>query len=918
MKAKFNKRAISIFLTLVMLLCAIPVTVFAEGDPQQPEPIILYEENFDGVSGKVSLSAGTNTAEHTAGWIYAKNSNDGSAYIENNKLYFSGSKYDVIYRDGGQCWGNYTLEADFCYTDETASWGGMLYNVQSPTKFQKAGIALSGNASANGFDGSDWTNNDSSHNKINLGNAGYTVPGKNEPFRMKVVVENKTASFYYAMLDSTGAMTTDYILVKSISNIPADAQTGSIGFMTCNGSLASYWVDNIKCYSYSTVSYFEDFDSYENTELTADAENKDVGIYYDRNLSSGTAAIRDGKLHLEGGGAKFDAIFFTMGKNWTDYALEADITYTTSGTGWGGLLYRSTDIDNFQKAAVNTSGRANLNGQASGEWYKDTEGVSKIDYTGNVELNVASRLRVETVGNSAKLYIAYYDTNTGDLGEWNFVMEISDNFDDVHMSGTIGMIVGGSSNSKTKGICIDNVTVSRVKSVPQTPITAADIYEPESGIVNPPVVVQKLTTALPSATGERAAVVLAEINADMKVLDSKGKALADVSDFIDTYRSVLIPAFVIDSEAEATALAELIHEKKLIDCYVVADSKNASLVRKVRLANSTTACISGALIFDDLNTAEARKSARTLIADSMCYVAISKAPISEEATRYFNVRQIGAWCFADDKAAVYSGISNGYHGIVSTDVSAVYDIYESITKTTVSGKPIIVAHRGANNQKGVGYPENTLLGYKAAIEEFGADAIEVDARLTSDGYIYLMHDDTVDRTTNGTGNGANLTLAQLKALSVDEISSKKTTVPTLEELFEVIKGTDTVVYCHINVKDDTTVAAVSHLVEKYNCQDNVIFFISYDSRTEFNPNTDRTLSGGAYNLDSQSVVADGILFTAGNKTILEGKASDIDGIIAMRSGLNPYNYQPLFYKYSNQGAIWGTESSITRCPRVAL
>lgn len=904
-----NNRLICLLLALVLLLSALPCVSFSVLAESSGEEFTIYEENFDNVTGKVELAVGENSSDSTGGWIYSKNSADGNAYLQDGKMYFSGSAYDVVYRDGGQNWGNYILEADFCYTNENVGWGGMLYNVQSPKKFQKVGITIAGRASANGYN-NGWTNDSDTLNKTDMIAAGYTVPDKGTPFRMKVVVENKTASFYYAMLNESGSLTSEYVLLKTISNIPADAQTGSIGFMTSSGSLGSFWVDNIKCYSYSTVSYFENFDSYTDVSLKGDSENTDIGLYYEKNFTDGKAYIEGGKLYISGGGKNFDAVFFTMGENWTNYAVEADITYTVTETGWAGLLYRSTDINNFQKGAVSAAKRKCLNGQKDGSWFNDKEGVTKLDYAeSKVQVNVTSRLRIEAEENSARLYIAYYDAASGTLGDWNFVMEIKDNFADVHMSGTVGFIVGGSNNSKTSAICVDNLTVHRGTnrmSEVKGPANAAVIYEPESGIVNPPVVIQKLTDKLPNTSGERAAVVMAEVDSDMNILGDGGKVLVGASEFIDTYRTLLIPAFVIDSEAEAKALASLIEEKNLIDCYVMADSANAALVRTVRLANSTTAQISGALIFDDLNDDAARKNARAVAVDNMCYVVISKTLMSEESSKYFNVRQIAAWSFVDDDGGVYRGIANGYHGIVCKNVEMIYDVYESITEPTVSGKPIIIAHRGAN--KAVGYPENTIMGYKAAIEKYGADAIEVDLRLTKDGYVYLMHDSTVDRTTNGTGSGASFTLEAMKSLSVDEISGKQTVVPTFEELLELIKGTDTVIYCHMNIRTDAAVAAFSHLVDKYDCRDNVMFFCSYASRSDYNSNTDRLFSGGAYKLNKKAVMTDGILFTSGDAEIL-GVCRDIaDGVVAMKSNLTPYNYQALFYKYANQGALWASES----------
>jgi glycerophosphoryl diester phosphodiesterase len=86
------------------------------------------------------------------------------------------------------------------------------------------------------------------------------------------------------------------------------------------------------------------------------------------------------------------------------------------------------------------------------------------------------------------------------------------------------------------------------------------------------------------------------------------------------------------------------------------------------------------------------------------------------------------------------------------------------TDTTCTGMRIASSHRGAGAPGGL-TPENTLAGIRAAIA-LGADEVEMDVQPTSDGALVLMHDDTVDRTTMGTGTVADMTLAQIQALAI--------------------------------------------------------------------------------------------------------------------------------------------------------
>ena len=70
------------------------------------------------------------------------------------------------------------------------------------------------------------------------------------------------------------------------------------------------------------------------------------------------------------------------------------------------------------------------------------------------------------------------------------------------------------------------------------------------------------------------------------------------------------------------------------------------------------------------------------------------------------------------------------------------------------------------------HPENTLASFELALSQ-GADAIELDARLSADGRVVVIHDPTVDRTTNGHGRVAQLTLTELRLLDAGSFFSEK-------------------------------------------------------------------------------------------------------------------------------------------------
>lgn len=95
-------------------------------------------------------------------------------------------------------------------------------------------------------------------------------------------------------------------------------------------------------------------------------------------------------------------------------------------------------------------------------------------------------------------------------------------------------------------------------------------------------------------------------------------------------------------------------------------------------------------------------------------------------------------------------------------------------------KALVIGHRGAAALE----PENTIRSLKKAFE-CGADLVEVDVRKSRDGHLVVIHDKTVDRTTNGKGAVSDLSLGELKNLD----AGLGERIPTLGEVLDFIRGT---------------------------------------------------------------------------------------------------------------------------------
>ncbi len=134
---------------------------------------------------------------------------------------------------------------------------------------------------------------------------------------------------------------------------------------------------------------------------------------------------------------------------------------------------------------------------------------------------------------------------------------------------------------------------------------------------------------------------------------------------------------------------------------------------------------------------------------------------------------------------------------------------------------LIIAHRGLSSL----YPENTLIAFRKALE-LGVDFIELDIRLSRDRELMVIHDETLERTTDGKGRVGRLTLSQIKKYSAGKWFSdsfKKERVPTLKEVFELIDGK---VKLFIEIKQSGIERRLINLIQCYDMTDNIIC-ISY-------------------------------------------------------------------------------------------
>ena len=142
----------------------------------------------------------------------------------------------------------------------------------------------------------------------------------------------------------------------------------------------------------------------------------------------------------------------------------------------------------------------------------------------------------------------------------------------------------------------------------------------------------------------------------------------------------------------------------------------------------------------------------------------------------------------------------------------------------MSHKSIVrVAHRGASAQ----YPENTLLAFRQAIQQ-GVDVIEIDIHRTADAELVVIHDSTLERTTNGHGNVCDHSLQEIRQLDAGQAEK----IPLLTEVIQLAREAQIRLYVEIKGATETEELAITEgVIRTLEASD----FLSQAIVTSFSP-----------------------------------------------------------------------------------
>lgn len=385
--------------------------------------------------------------------------------------------------------------------------------------------------------------------------------------------------------------------------------------------------------------------------------------------------------------------------------------------------------------------------------------------------------------------------------------------------GLVGIAMSDIGSVSLKYIKVALQTSEPVKDV--TSLKLENNSHDELNLLNPIANVQYVA-------GKDASSILDGDNAPGSIMVDLSE-LDSVSDFIrKCSEKNVVPTFRVDTADESDTLLSALKEADFTDSNVISDS--VEVLSKIREADRT---VRTGLIVDlqssvlDSKAADAIRAQVRSAPATFCVVKSTNA--SKQAVSELQQLSVAVWVEVDTAsdssdftADVLRAVTSGANGVITKDHSALANTVNSyLDEQAMTRLPILVGHRGNLTQA----PENTIAGFLKAYEN-GAQAFELDIVITKDNEVVVLHDGSLERTTDfedediGVGD---MTLEEVKKYHVLGVDGEVTdeTVPTLREVCETFKDKDCRLLIEFKNENVEIIDAVADIINEYDMADRV-------------------------------------------------------------------------------------------------
>ena len=644
--------------------------------------------------------------------------------------------------------------------------------------------------------------------------AAVTEISNNAPCITAIAGEAIELSGYSLVFDGDAVATTDIVWKdqngSEITSFTPDSKGVTPITAEANGKTKTVYVVAKNADDSEYVLFEADFSDYSSIQ-----DLKDAGFSF--NKQDSLYKLENGELVI---GANSDDYTRMVLPQWLgdfgDYSIttEAKFLTTTNNSRWFGMVFRAQNENGQQYPYYHVCTRENTT---------LSNGIEFAERTEADVWNVAEKVS----GTVASLKDSYHIFNVQAKGN-----DVQYNIDGKETLYVTEAVMGIKTKAYKKGLV--GITMNcGTMAMKYIKVTVQENLPKRPGkslvLINNKHEDNNLRNAIANVQN-----IQGDIDSNLNSTSNVGVALfkaSEVADMTAVFKTCkkkgIVPTVHITSNSEADAVLSAITSANLRDVNAVSES--AEVIGYIR---EKSVFVRTGLIVDlqqsTLTSAEANEIRKSVRSAPATFCIIESTNATKQAVSELQELAVGVWVRVASAPSTdefiieaMKAVTSGANGIISDSANEITKVInQNLAENAMTRTPIMIGHRGNPSQA----PENSLSGFITAYEN-GADIFEVDVEITSDGEIIIMHDNSLNRTTNYTGTKK---INQMKLSEVKEyyllgkdgkVTDEK--VPTFKEVLDEFKDKDCKIFVEFKGSNSANVGATAKIIKEYGMEDKV-------------------------------------------------------------------------------------------------
>ncbi|GEM80846.1 glycerophosphodiester phosphodiesterase family protein [Vibrio superstes] len=552
----------------------------------------------------------------------------------------------------------------------------------------------------------------------------------------------------------------------------------------------------------------------DNIILTENFENVENGMLpdgWDLVTNLGEAYVEDGYLYVDGRIDNYTATAVELPQElsgYGNYKVTVNFTIPEANTAsrWAGFRYRDVGSNSYYQMAIRQAATSS-NGTELAARYEDKWDILDTKaFTQDINPEQIYTAEITTHGNRVQQIL------NGQIMHDNTILPVM---------GNIALQAAGAV------LKIQDIKITEQHEALPKLEQLYTVDEPDTHIAMAPTVVGTEFSSLESLNSFSGSNAYLKLDDSLHVYSVGGDYLSTLEQLLEAELNI-IPVLEISAGVDLERLSSVLDMYKSIDLtFVSSESQDLTELRNHNVNVRSALKISEGEIGTDIESWHNIVSKVT--ASKSRIVVLPQSAVTPELMDYLQRRLLTIWIEHDGESTMASLLTTGAHGLVTENTDELADLMSMFAPNSLIRKPLIIGHRGVPSL----LPENTLESAVKALE-LGVDGNEYDVYLSADNHVVVMHDTTVDRTTDGSGNVEEMTLDELRALSILDLDGNPSSmkIPTLEEFFSEFKNAKMTHFLEIKSANPLIVDEIAKLTKAYDVADQLIVIAFSEQQTQ--------------------------------------------------------------------------------------